>query len=70
MISQLDFMFPFFVFGYGLLMTVILNHQGLMEIAEQQLPTNILTQFRAHRALGITCLIVGTFWSLQNLWVS
>lgn len=65
--EQLDFIFPFIVFGYGAIMTFVLN-SSLMEIAETRIPIQLLNQFKAHRNLGVVCLVVGALWSLQNLW--
>ncbi len=66
---QLDYVFPFVVFGYGLLMTLILNSQFFLELAEAKLPPQLYSQFTSHRLLGVVCLVVGGLWSVQNLWV-
>ena len=66
-IQELDFYFPFFVFTYGLLVTIPLNTPKLIEIAEEHLPNDMFKQMQAHRGLAIFCLVVGAFWSLQNL---
>ena len=67
--ERLDFLFPFVVFGYGALMTLVLHSPLLSELAETRLPENLHQQLKAHRGLGLICLIVGGFWSLQNLWL-
>lgn len=67
--DKLDLIFPFFVFAYGALMTFILHSEFFTELAEHRLPPAIYTQMRAHRGLGLICLLVGGFWSLQNLWL-
>lgn len=67
--NQLDFIFPFVVFFYGALLTFVLNHSHLMAIAERKMPRPILDQMKAHRALAWFCLVIGFFWSLQNLWL-
>lgn len=67
--EKLDFMFPFFVFAYGAVMTLVLHHPFFIELAEQRLPYATLQQMRGHRALGLICLGVGSFWSTQNLWL-
>ena len=66
-IQELDFYFPFFVFMYGLLVTIPLNTPSLVELAEERLPNDLKKQMQAHRGLAIFCLVIGAFWSLQNL---
>ncbi|MGE3973684.1 MAG: hypothetical protein AB7F59_04070 [Bdellovibrionales bacterium] len=65
-IQELDFYFPFIVFAYGILMTLVLN-SPLVSKAEHLFPEAILQQFKANRILGFICLFVGGFWALQNL---
>ncbi len=67
-IHELDFIFPFFVLGYGALVTFVLNMPVLMERAEHRLPQEWLRQIQAHRILALVSLIGGGLWSLQNLW--
>jgi hypothetical protein len=67
--DKLDLIFPFIILGYGAVMTVVLNTPLLSELAEQRLPHNITQQIKAHRGLGLFCLISGAIWSLQNLWL-
>jgi hypothetical protein len=66
--KELDFIFPFFVLGYGALMTFVLNMPPLMRIAERKFPHELLTQMNMHRTLAIICLVLGSLWSLQNIW--
>jgi hypothetical protein len=67
--EKLDFIFPFLVFGYGAVMTLVLNTPALVELAEHRLPPEVAQQFKAHRGLGLICLVLGGLWSLQNLWL-
>jgi hypothetical protein len=67
-IEKLDFIFPFVVFFYGAVMTLVLNHPAFMQLAEAKFPPQLLQQMRGHRTLGIICLVVGSIWTLQNLW--
>ena len=67
--EKLDLIFPFFVFGYGATMTLVLHHPFFVELAEQRLPGSLLTQIRGHRGLALICLAVGSIWSTQNLWL-
>ena len=67
--EKLDLIFPFIVFAYGAMMTLVLHHPFFVELAEQRLPSNVVTQIRGHRALALICLAVGSMWSTQNLWL-
>src|SRR5687767_9132754 len=66
--QELDFIFPFIVLGYGAVMTITMNFEPLVRIAEQRFPPQLLHQMNAHRGLGVICLVVGAVWTLQNLW--
>lgn len=68
--QELDFIFPFFVLAYGALLTFVLNSEKLMKIADQKFPQQLLNQMHGHRVLALICLVVGSLWSLQNLWAS
>lgn len=67
--EKLDLIFPFLVFAYGAILTFVLHHPKLIELAETRLPYEIRQQMRAHRGLGLLCLVLGGLWSLQNLWI-
>ena len=69
-VAQLDFYFPFIVWFYGLVMTLVLGNEYLMRLARNRLPLEQYQKFTAHKGLGLVCLIVGSLWSLQNLWFS
>jgi hypothetical protein len=66
-ISEIDLLFPFFVFAYGASVTFVLHIPALIRVAENQLPPAMLSQIQAHRHLAFVCLLVGSLWSLQNL---
>jgi hypothetical protein len=66
-IHELDFYFPFFVFLYGLMVSIPLNIPSLMDKAEEVFPKQLIDQFNAHRKLAMLCLYVGGLWSLQNI---
>jgi hypothetical protein len=68
-IHTLDLLFPFFVLAYGFLVTCALSWPKAMALAEERLPPLLLKQLAAHRMLGLVCLVIGAFWSLQNLWL-
>jgi hypothetical protein len=67
---ELDFIFPFVVFGYGAVMCFVLNHPRLMALAEEKFTPEFTQTFKAKRALGLICLVVGGLWSLQNIWLN
>lgn len=67
--EKLDLIFPFVVFGYGAVITLVLHHPLFVSLAENRLPESVAQQMRGHRGLGLICLVVGAFWSLQNLWL-
>ena len=67
--EKLDFIFPFIVLAYGAVMTFVLNTPLLAELAEERLPHNVVRQIKAHRGLGLFCLIAGSIWSMQNIWL-
>ena len=68
-VQQLDFVFPFVVFGYGAIMVFVLNHPKLMALAQERLPSETFASFQSKRLLSVICFIVGGLWSLQNLWL-
>jgi hypothetical protein len=67
--EKLDMIFPFVIFGYGAVMTLVLHLPVFYELAERRFPASLTQQIKAHRGLGLFCLIAGAFWSLQNLWL-
>ena len=67
--KELDFIFPFIVLAYGFIMTVSLNSNFLVKIANEKFPPQLVQQMNMHRGLGLVCLLVGGLWSLQNLWL-
>ena len=69
-IAELDRIFPYLCFVYGVVMTIALNSDRLARVADQRMPAPLIQQWRAHRGLAIVCLLVGAAWVLQNLWIS
>ena len=65
---KLDFIFPFVVFFYGILMVFVLENEALDKLARTRLPTMSAT-LRSHKTLAWLCFFVGGLWSLQNLWL-
>ncbi len=66
-VERLDFLFPFFVLGYGAVVTLVL-HMPIMAKAEEMFPQEWVEQLRGHRWLALACLVIGGLWSLQNIW--
>jgi len=67
--EKLDLLFPFLVFAYGAMVTFVLHTPLFSELAETRLPPAVCQQLKAHRGFGMFCLVLGSFWSLQNLWL-
>ena len=67
---ELDFIFPFIIFGYGVIMIFVLNTPKLLTLAEERLSPELYQQFKTRRTLGLVSLVVGGLWALQNLWLS
>lgn len=66
---EVDLVFPYVCFAYGALMTLVLNVPVFVRLADENLPSRLVQQIRAHRALAMICLCVGGLWVLQNLWL-
>ena len=67
-VERLDYIFPFIVLVYGLVMVLVLHSATLMKLAREKLPSEEYQRFTGHRGLGWVCFFVGGLWSLQNLW--
>ncbi len=67
-IDKLDLVFPFVVFAYGVVMTVVLHAPIFAVLAEQRLSPQMREQLEKHRGFSVISLILGGFWTLQNLW--
>ena len=67
MILKLDYYFPFIVFFCGLVILFVLETPHLIAIAKKEMPKQ-LVEFEKHRKIAFLSVVVGGFWSLQNLW--
>lgn len=67
--EKLDFIFPFFVFSYGLLMVLVLENPVLVRLGEERLG-QLYQNMARHKNLGWICFFVGGLWSAQNVWHS
>jgi hypothetical protein len=68
-VDQLDRIFPYVCFAYGVLMTFAMNSPWLARIADERLPLPVQERWRANRGLALVCMVVGAAWILQNLWL-
>lgn len=57
----IDYIFPFVVFFYGLLVLIVL------EIPVQKIMKPSFHRLNAHKPLAWICFFVGGLWSLQNV---
>jgi hypothetical protein len=64
---QLDYIFPFFMFSYGILVTFVLENKALQRLAAER-QFSPMQGLVAHRGLAFICVVCGGLWSLQNLW--
>ena len=64
--ETLDYIFPFVVFFYGIVMVFVLENQSLQKLANERMPAMGAT-LRSHKNLAWVCLFVGGLWSLQNV---
>lgn len=64
--AELDFFFPFLVFFYGFLIVFVLEAplwaRGLSDSGRR-----LLQHLEPKRKFAWSCLVIGAFWSLQNL---
>lgn len=67
--EKLDFIFPFVVFFYGLLMVAVLENPYLVRIGQERMGQAFQNLAR-HKSLGWVCFFVGGLWSAQNMWHS
>ncbi len=68
MIQSIDHFFPYFVLFYGALVTFMLEIPLIRDLASKQ-KSDAFQQLLMRREFALTCLIVGSLWSLQNLWI-
>lgn len=66
---MLDFIFPFAVFFYGLLLVIVLESPFFQRLGMTRL-SPAYTRLSGHRPLAWISFFLGGLWSLQNLWLS
>ena len=67
--AMLDFIFPFFVFFYGLMVVLVLENPTLVRLGEERLG-QAFANLAKHKSLAWVCFFVGGIWSAQNIWYS
>ncbi len=67
-LNTLDFIFPFIVFFYGLILLVMLEVPFFQQLGHSRL-NQAYQQLIAHRPLAWICFFIGGLWSLQNLFI-
>lgn len=71
-VKTLDFIFPFFVFFYGLLLLFVLEMPLFKRLIGRPGTGAVLAaayaQMQSHKPLAWVSFYVGGLWSLQNLW--
>jgi hypothetical protein len=68
--TRLDYLFPFLVFSYGILVVFVLETYQLKVAGQkrnQQAYRDLYQQLAVHKPLAWICFWVGGFWTLQNL---
>lgn len=65
-LSQIDYIFPFFVFLYGILILSVFHIPQLKTVLESQTHP-VFLQLKTHEKLAWICFFVGGIWSLQNV---
>ena len=67
-LKTLDFIFPFIVFFYGLILLVMLETRFFQQLGHSRLH-QAYQQLVVHRPLAWVCFFIGGLWSLQNLFI-
>ena len=67
--EKLDFIFPFFVFFYGLLIVLVVETPALSRLGEERM-RHFFHNIERHKSLGWFCFFIGGLWSAQNVWLS
>lgn len=67
--EKLDFIFPFVVFFYGLIMVLVLEHPFFVRLGQERMAL-AYQNLAKHKSLGWICFFVGGIWGAQNVWYS
>ena len=68
--QELDAIFPYVMFVYGAIITLVLNSDKLMKIAEERMPAMYRERLVGAQVLANLSLWLGGLWILQNLWLA
>ncbi len=68
-VEKLDYLFPFIVFFYGLLLLLVLENPVLVKIGEERLGA-AFQHLSRHKGLAWICFFVGGLWSIQNVYLT
>lgn len=69
MVQELDLYFPYIVMVYGAIMTWVTHSEKLRKVADQSMSPELVHWFYGHRILGTICLLVGSLWSIQRVFI-
>lgn len=67
--EKLDYIFPFVVFFYGLVLVLVLENPVLVKIGEERLGS-VFQTMKGHKTLAWICFFVGGLWSIQNVYLT
>ena len=67
---EIDRIFPFVVWLYGILLLVVVHHPQLLRRGQEFLPAQVVLRLQAHRGLAWLCFWVGGLWALQEIWLT
>lgn len=65
-LKQLDYIFPFIVFFYGVVMVIVLEIPYFSKLGMERL-THQYTILTQHKGIAWLSFFIGGLWSLQNL---
>jgi hypothetical protein len=71
--ETLDKLVPWLAFSYGAIMVFVLqflmDRPQFSQMARERIPEPHRTRFLAHLPLAWICLLAGSAWILQGLWL-
>ncbi len=72
--ETLDKIIPWLAFGYGAVMIfvlqILMDSPAFAKMANERIPEPHRSRFFSHLPLAWICLLVGSAWILQGLWLS
>jgi hypothetical protein len=67
--EKLDYIFPFIVFFYGLVLLLVLENPRLVRLGEERMGTAFQAMLK-HKSFAWICFFVGGLWSIQNVYLT